>query len=226
MNSTPTFGAIFDWDGVVINSEECHRLGWERLAAEEKCELPRGYFEKSFGRRNVEIVPEILGWTQDQTEIARLAHRKEQHYRNIVRECGMQALPGVLNWLQRLADAGVPCGIGSSTARANIDLSISLIGCAPFFRSIVSAEDVMRGKPAPDIFLNVALRLDVPPERCVVFEDAIFGLQAARSAGMRCVAVTTTHPVDLLAPHADRVVRRLDELSIDELAAWFHGVHA
>ncbi len=225
MISTPAFGAIFDWDGVIINSEECHRLGWERLAAEENRELPHGYFEKSFGRRNVEIVPEILGWSQDNVEIARLAHRKEHHYRDIVRECGMQALPGVLDWLRRLTDAGVPCGIGSSTARANIDLSISLIGCAPFFRCIVSAEDVTRGKPAPDIFINVASRLNVPPERCVVFEDAVFGLQAARNAGMRCVAVTTTHPADFLAPHADRVVRRLDELSIDEIAAWFRNGH-
>lgn len=226
MNSTSAFGAIFDWDGVVINSEEYHRLGWERLAAEEKRELPCGYFEQSFGRRNVEIVPEILGWSQDHDEIARLADRKEQHYREIVREYGMQALPGVLDWLTRLADAGVPCGIGSSTARANIDLSISLIGCAPFFRCIVSAEDVTRGKPAPDIFLHVASRLNMPPERCVVFEDAVFGLQAARSAGMRCVAVSTTHSADFLAPHADCVVQRLDELSIDKIAAWFHGTHA
>jgi HAD superfamily hydrolase (TIGR01509 family) len=222
MSRAQAFGAVFDWDGVIINSEECHRLGWERLAEEDGRELPPGYFEKSFGRRNIEIIPELLGWSQHAVEISTLALRKEQHYRDIVRERGMQALPGVLDWLIRLTEAGVPCGIGSSTALANIENSISLIGCSKFFRSIVTAEDVARGKPAPDVFLAVASQLEVPPERCVVFEDALFGLQAARNAGMRCVAVTTTHPADFLAPHADRVVDRLDELTVDELAAWFH----
>lgn len=222
MSRAQAFGAVFDWDGVIINSEECHRLGWKRLAEENGRELPPGYFEKSFGRKNIEIIPELLGWSQDAVEISTLALRKEQHYRDIVRERGMQALPGVQDWLIRLAEAGVPCGIGSSTARANIEHSIGLIGCSIFFRSIVTAEDVARGKPAPDVFLAVASQLGVPPERCVVFEDAVFGLQAARNAGMRCVAVTTTHPANFLAPHADRVVERLDELTVDELAAWFH----
>jgi beta-phosphoglucomutase-like phosphatase (HAD superfamily) len=79
---------------------------------------------------------------------------------------------------------------------------------------------VTRGKPAPDIFLTVAVRLGVPPERCVVFEDALFGLEAARNAGMKCVAVATTYPAAQLAPHADRVVQRLDELDVREFVNW------
>jgi HAD superfamily hydrolase (TIGR01509 family) len=220
VTTSPPFGAVFDWDGVIINSEECHRVGWERLAAEVSRELPAGYFERSFGRRNVEIIPEMLGWSQDTAEIARLALRKEEHYRDVVRECGAHAPPGVLPWLQALFENGIPCGIGSSTARANIDLSLELIGCAKFFRAIVSAEDVTRGKPAPDIFLTVADRIGVPPERCVVFEDALVGLEAARRAGMKCIAVATTNPRELLAPHADRVVQRLDELDVDEMGGW------
>ncbi len=214
--SVPPFTAVFDWDGVIINSEASHRTGWERLAQETGRVLPSGYFEKSFGRRNAEIVPEILGWTHDAAEIAWLVVRKEEHYRDIVRETGVQTLPGVLTWLKALAAAGIPCGIGSSTARLNIDLSLEIIGCAPFFQTIVSAEDVTRGKPAPDIFLAVARGLGMPPDKCVVFEDAIFGLEAARAAGMKAVAVTTTYPAAQLAPHADRVVQRLDELNIDD----------
>ena len=217
----PPFCAIFDWDGVIINSEECHRRGWELLAAEMNRALPAGYFEASFGRKNTEIIPEFLGWATDRAEIEGISFRKEALYREAVKEHGMHALPGAREWLQRLADRGIPCGIGSSTARANIDLSLDLIGCAPFFRTIVSAEDVQLGKPHPEVFLTVASRLGMAPERCVVFEDALFGLEAARRGGMKRIAVTTTNPADKLRDHADRVVDRLDELTVDEcLRLW------
>lgn len=214
--STASFAAIFDWDGVIINSEECHRHSWELLAAQMNRALPAGYFEASFGRKNAEIIPELLGWASDPAEIDAISCRKEALYREVVKDRGMQALPGVLEWLRRLADAGIPCGIGSSTARANIELSLDLIGCAPFFRTIVSAEDVKLGKPHPEVFLTVAARLGMPAERCVVFEDALFGLEAARRAGMKCIAVTTTNPAEKLRALADRVVARLDELTVQD----------
>jgi HAD superfamily hydrolase (TIGR01509 family) len=220
----PPFGAVFDWDGVIINSEEYHRVSWERLAEEDGLFLPEGHFEKSFGRKNAEIIPEILGWAQAPAAVEDLSFRKEEHYRRLVRERGVTALPGVIAWLEALEQAGVPCGIGSSTPRANIELSLSFLGCERFFRTVVSAEDVTRGKPAPDVFLTVAERIGVPPERCVVFEDALVGLEAAKNAGMRRVAVASTNPADLLKPNANRVVARLDELRVDDLASWFSSL--
>ena len=88
------------------------------------------------------------------------------------------------------------------------------------FRDIVSAEDVHHGKPDPQVFLLAASKLGRPPHRCIVFEDAHVGIEAARNAGMKVVAVASTNKAETLA-HADRVVHRLDELSLDELAAWF-----
>ena len=208
------WGAIFDWDGVVIDSSRCHEESWERLAREEKRELPGGHFKAGFGRKNEVIIPEILGWTRDGAEIERMSLRKEELYRSVVRERGVEPLPGVRAWLERLRDASVPCVIGSSTHRANIDL-------APFFRDIVSAEDVKLGKPNPEVFLKAAARICRFPEKCVVFEDAFSGLQAARNGGMRCVAVATTNSAESLAGHADRVVLRLDEIQPAELTAWF-----
>ena len=215
------FAAIFDWDGVIINSEEFHRQGWVLLAKELGRELPAGYFERSFGRKNVEIIPELLGWSHDPVEIVELARRKEALYREIVTREGIEALPGVLIWLKRLADAGIPCGIGSSTARANIDHSLAQIGCSEFFCTVVSAEDVKLGKPEPEVFLTVARRLGVGPENCIVFEDALVGLEAARRAGMKRVAVATTNPAAALQDHADRVVEQLDELTVaDCVGLW------
>jgi HAD superfamily hydrolase (TIGR01509 family) len=215
-----TWGALFDWDGVIIDSSKHHEVSWERLAREAGRPLPEGHFKKGFGRKNEFIIPEILGWTRDAAEILRLSLRKEELYRTVVADRGLDPLPGVRTWLERLRDAGVPCAIGSSTHRANIDLSLGLIGLAEFFSAIVTAEDVSHGKPDPEVFLTAAARLDRLPERCVVFEDALVGIEAAHAGGMRVVAVATTHPLAQLTA-ADRAVRRLDELTPSDLAAWF-----
>jgi HAD superfamily hydrolase (TIGR01509 family) len=217
---TAPWGAIFDWDGVIIDSSRHHEVSWERLAAEEKSVLPPDHFTRGFGRKNEFIIPEILGWTNEVTEITRLSLRKEALYREAVRELGLEALPGVRTWLERLRAAGVPCAIGSSTHRANIDLSLGLLGLADFFSVIVTAEDVTRGKPDPQVFLTAASRIQRVPEWCVVFEDAFVGIEAARAGGMRVVGVATTHPVEALR-ETDRAVARLDELDTTEVGAWF-----
>lgn len=215
-----TWGALFDWDGVIIDSSRHHEESWERLATEGKLTLPEGHFKKGFGRKNEFIIPEILDWTREEAEIHRLSLRKEELYRAVVSDWGLEPLPGVRTWLERLRDAGVPCAIGSSTHRANIDLSLGLIGLQEFFQEIVTAEDVTKGKPDPQVFLTGAKRINRPAERCVVFEDAHVGLEAAKAGGMKCVAVATTHPIEDLA-YADRAVHRLDELQPAELAQWF-----
>lgn len=222
MNREPgaTWGALFDWDGVIIDSSRHHEESWERLGRETGLPLPEGHFKKGFGRKNEWIIPELLGWTSEVEEVRRLSLRKEALYREVVGEWGLEPLPGVRVWLERLRDAGVPCAIGSSTHRANIDLSLGMIGLGEFFRGIVTAEDVKLGKPHPDVFLKAAASISRPPERCVVFEDAFVGIEAAKAGGTKVVAVATTHPIGDLHM-ADRAVHRLDELHPADLAAWF-----
>lgn len=221
MNDSPaTWAALFDWDGVIIDSSLHHEESWERLAREIGKPLPPGHFQKSFGRKNEFIIPEILDWANEPAEIRRLSLRKEALYREVVAERGVEALPGVRAWLDRLRSAGVPCAIGSSTHRENIQLSLGLIGFAEYFQAVVTSEDVTHGKPHPDVFLTAAARLGCAPERCVVFEDAHVGIEAARAGGIKVVAVATTHPLAELTA-ADLAVRRLDELDPAELAKWF-----
>ena len=173
--------------------------------------------------KNEQIIPDILHWTSDPEEIRNISLRKEVLYRDVVREQGIAPLPGVAAWLDALRGASVPCVIASSTHRENILCSLGVIGLAEYFAGIVSAEDVTRGKPDPDVFLRAAQKVNTPPARCVVFEDAHVGIEAARRAGMKVVGVATTHSADALTG-ADRVVRRLDELSVAELSRWFDGV--
>ncbi len=216
------WGAIFDWDGVIIDSSEQHRKSWERIAAEDGRALPDGYFKASFGMKNERIIPEILNWEHQPERVERMAKRKEALYRDIVREDGIEPLPGVREWLGRLHRAGVPCVIGSSTCRENIECVIDVIGLRDFFQDIVSGDDATHGKPHPEIFLVAADRLGLPPERAVVFEDALVGIEAAQRGGMKVVAVASTNTPEQLQ-HADRVVGRLDELTVEELARWYGG---
>lgn len=141
-------------------------------------------------------------------------------YRGLILHDYILPLPGVVNWLERLQSAGVPCAIGSSTPRANIECVISALNLRSFFAAAVTAEDVTHGKPHPEVFLKAAQKLRLPPGRCVVFEDAHVGIEAAHAAGMRVVGVATTHPAESLRD-ADCVVKRLDELTSAEIAVWF-----
>lgn len=215
-----SWAAVFDWDGVILDSSRHHEESWERLARETGKVLPDGHFRRGFGRRNIEIMRDMLGWSQDLREIDRLSRRKEELYREVVEDWGIEPLPGVRAWLEQLAVAGIPCGIGSSTEEKNVRLGLKKLGLGDFFSEAVTAEHVQRGKPAPDVFLEVSQRLKVKPARCVVFEDAPAGVEAGRAAGMKVVGVTTTHP----GGHLEGVVRevaRMDELSVSEVSRWF-----
>ncbi len=212
-------GVIFDWDGVIVDSSRAHETAWELLAAETSRPLPEGHFKASFGQKNEAIIPTILGWDVSPAEVTRLSRRKEELYRQVLRERGIASLPGAREFLATLRAAAIPCAVGSSTERLNIDTILGVIGLAGFFQEIVSADDVTRGKPDPQVFLLGAQRLGVPPGHCVVFEDAFVGLEAARAGGMKAVAVATTHPAEALRSHAARVVRRLDEVTVADLRA-------
>ena len=216
MSDQGSIGAIFDWDGVVIDSSAHHEESWERLAKETGYQLPPGHFKKGFGMKNEFIIPNLLNWTTDPVEIGRLSLRKEALYREIVLEWGLKPLAGVVVWLNQLREAGIPCAIGSSTHRLNIETGLASIGLKDRFQMIVTAEDVSHGKPDPEVFLNAASRLRVPPESCVVFEDALVGIEAAHRGGMKVVAVATTNPIELLNG-ADLAVHQLDELSVTRL---------
>ena len=215
-----TWGGIFDWDGVIIDSSSAHRESWERLAREEKQMLPPGYFEQSFGMKSIKILREILRWSDEPEKLKQLDWRKETLYREVIRERGIESLPGVVKWLQALRLAGIPSVIATSTHSRNVRCVMDILRFDEFFQGMISGENVTHGKPDPEVFLLAAQKIGVSPDRCVVFEDAHVGVEAARRAHMRVIAVTTTHPADTLR-EADRVVAQLDELSVSEIDAWF-----
>lgn len=214
------WGAVFDFDGVLINSAAHHEESWERLAREEKQTLPPDHFKRSFGMKNAWIIPNLLNWSHEPADIERLSLRKEELYREVVKERGISLLPGVIEFLKYLREAGVPCVIGSSTQKLNITTAFELLGIAPYFQGMTTSEDVDRGKPDPQVFLVAASKIDLLPSRCVVFEDALVGIEAGLAAGMHVIAVTTTHPAAELSK-AHLVVDRLDQIPAKTFTEWF-----
>jgi HAD superfamily hydrolase (TIGR01509 family) len=220
MNFSAPFAALFDWDGVILDSSSAHEKSWERLAIENSFTLPEGHFKRGFGRKNESIIAELLAWSHDPFTIQKLSLRKEELYREIVKEIGQSPLPGVVNFLNLLDHHGIPCAIASSTHRANIELSLGLLQLTDRFQSLITAEDVSEGKPNPQVFLKAGQALGFPPEKCLVLEDAQVGLDAAAAAGMTAVGVATTHPPGTLKG-ARCVVTQLDEIEWNTLSSWF-----
>lgn len=212
-------GFIFDLDGVVIDSHVQHEVSWNMLFKELGRPMPEGFFKKTFGMRNQQIIPEWFGVKpDDQAEITRLADQKENAYREILRRDGIEPLPGVLALLRELKSLGIPRIVGSSTPRKNLEAVWDIAGLTGLFDDSVTAEDVKQGKPAPEVFLKAASKISRKPEHCVVIEDAHVGIEAGKSGGMKVLAVATTHPAETLHG-ADAVFLNLAGATVAKILA-------
>lgn len=219
-NNQISWAAVFDWDGVIVDSAEYHRRSWELLAERHGFCLPHDHVVKGFGKRGVDIISQILGWADDVATVNRLTGEKGELYRELILSDGMEPMPGVLAWLDLLCKRNIQCGVGTSTSRANVECLLERWGWGERFCTIVSGEDVKLGKPDPAVFLLAAERIGVAVERVVVFEDSHFGLESAKGAGARRVAVAGTHPASSFMG-VDLVVDRLDECDFEEISGWF-----
>lgn len=213
-------GALFDWDGVIIDSSAQHEESWEMLAGELGKPLPADHFVRGFGMKNQVIIPRILGWTRDPDEIHAYSLRKEFLYREIVKQRGIKPLLGVTELLQLLRDHEVPCSVASSTHRENIETIFDAIGLREYFSAVVTAEDVSHGKPDPEVFLKGAEKIGCRPEHCVVFEDAHVGIEAGLAAGAKVIAVATTNDITELGK-ADTAVHSLQQVDWELFSGLF-----
>ncbi|HEY3379635.1 MAG TPA: HAD-IA family hydrolase [Armatimonadota bacterium] len=217
MISASDCAVIFDLDGVIVDTKAAHKAAFLQLGDEVGYSMTDEQFRHAFGRRNEEIFPYLYGQPLPPERVAWLADRKEAIFRDLVRG-KVQALPGVPKLLPALRDAGFHLAIGTSTPRANVDLILDALQIAALFETIVSAENVTKGKPDPQVFCLGAERLGIPPARCVVVEDAIAGVQAARRGGMKALGVTTNHERESLH-EANRVVDSLAEVTPTDFLA-------
>jgi len=205
---------IWDLDGVIIDSADEHRLAWQRLAREEGIVMTDADFWATFGKRNDDIFASL--WDNLSPEqVKALSDRKEMYFRELIRESA-SPLPGAIELMRGLHDAGFAQALASSTPVENIQLISDVLGLNRYLLVLVSGETVARGKPAPDIFLKAAAELHMHPTVCLVIEDAVAGVEAAHAAGMRCIAVAGNRDLPGLRK-AELMVKDLTEVDVERI---------
>ena len=207
---------IWDLDGVIIDSADEHRRAWQRLAREEGVPFTDADFWATFGKRNDAIFAEKWG-PLSAAEAQILADRKEAYFRELIRETAAP-LPGAMELMHELHEAGYAQALASSTPIENIQLISDALGLERYLSVLVSGETVPHGKPAPDIFLKAASELGILPHLCLVIEDAVAGVEAAHAAGMRCISVAGERDLPGLRK-ADLMVKTLKEVGLAQVQA-------
>jgi HAD superfamily hydrolase (TIGR01509 family) len=209
----PGIGVIFDNDGVLVDTEQYSIEAYRRAIEEQGVTLDTTDTERNCGLTDADIIRDMRDRYGAQLDLKTFSMRKAQLYHEIAAEHKIRLFPGVKSFISNLREMRIPYILASSGSRSKIAFNLEQSGLSQYFPMVVSGDDFQRGKPDPEIFLCAAEKLGLAPRDCVVIEDSINGLKAARTAGCFAIAVSNTFPREKLAPFADLVVQSLEELS-------------
>lgn len=204
---------IFDLDGTMIDSMPWHAKSWSAFTQSHGIDIDLDdLMRRTTGRTGVECMRELFQCDLDEVRALELVQEKERLYRDLF---GPQfsEVPGFGDFAQQASERGLKVGIGSAGDQHNIAFAMSHLKLQAPVQTIVGGDEGLPGKPDPAIFLEAARRMNVAAQACIVFEDAPFGIEAARRAGMRAVALCTGHSAEQLAgPHVIASVRNFHDL--------------
>jgi beta-phosphoglucomutase len=201
---------IFDLDGVLVDTGWAHKQAWFAFAEKQGVHISDDFFSGTFGMTNDRILPMLLGHPLSSRQLKQLSDWKERLYRRIIAD---KLVPDgrVETLLADLKKNGFCLAVGSSAPKANLDLIREHLRFDRYFDAYVTSDDVTEGKPSPQVFLKAAVKLSIPPRNCVVVEDAVPGIEAAKAAKMAVIAVATTRKRPDLA-NADLIFDTIAEL--------------
>jgi len=221
-NSLPA-GLIFDMDGVLVDSNPFHLQKWVALLDAHRipynpAELPKYVL----GHRNDTAFRFFFGPQISEQEMQELSEELEEWFRRAFRPHA-KPVPGLSALVEECHRAGIPMAVASSAMSKNVEFVVDALGFRKYFRSLLTGDEVTHPKPHPEIFLKTAEKLGLAPSSCVAFEDSFVGLESAKRAGMKCVAIASTFPRDELERHgqADLVAGSFEELSLESLRRLF-----
>lgn len=211
------FAVIFDMDGVLVDNSQAHAQAFQALMRKHGRDMSyEEYQSRISGRSNPEIFRDLFP-DQDGGARRALADEKEALYRELYAP-DIRPVAGLVELLDALKREGAVLGLATSAPPENVAFTLAQTRTRPYFQEVLTMDHVTERKPHPEVYLKMAEKLGVPPERCVVFEDSLPGIEAAHRAGMKVVGVCTSHLPSELA-HADRVVRDFTEVTVEQLRA-------
>jgi beta-phosphoglucomutase len=207
--------AIFDMDGVIADNMGCHTKAWEMFLQKYAPGLKIGDVSSKYGMTNSDLMSFVLSRRLTHAEVERYGEEKEKLYRDLY-AADMAPLPGLVDFLKELRGSGTRAVVATSAPKSNVHFLLEGLKVRPLFDAVVDAGHVTKGKPDPEIYLTAASRVGCRPDACVVFEDAIAGIEAARRAAMTVVGVATTLPPEKLVG-VRLVIKDFRELSLARL---------
>ena len=214
------WAALFDMDGVLVDNTDFHVNAWLQFAHRHNFPLTKDqYVENINGRVSADAMAYVFGRPVTGNELVQLTEEKESIYRELYGP-HLQPTPGLLPFLDALKAGGVRVAVGTSAPVSNVTFTLDGLPLRPYFDAIVDSSMIRHGKPNPEIYLTAAQRVGVDPMRCVVFEDALAGIEAGLRAGMTVVALATTHTREELADTgASLIVDDFTGLTVDDVRA-------
>lgn len=213
----PPFALIFDMDGTLVATTRADFMAWQMLFREYGTDLTyEGYFPL-LGRKSKDVVEHVLGLRGEPAD--RAMARKMDLFREIVMVHGIEVMPHAASFLDALSLAGIPMALATSSRKMKMQLVMERTGLGKYFSVMVTGEEVDTGKPDPGIFLLAAHKLGIDPKACLVLEDTRSGIAAARSAGMKCIAIASTHEEKDLQ-QAEQIIHDFSELSLERVMAY------
>jgi len=224
-NSHLPAAAIFDMDGVLVDSNPFHVQKWIEFLSQHHVPFDREQLPRMIlGQRNDTAFRRFFGPHLDKARISQLSEELEATFREAFQPHA-RPLPGLANLLEECHRSGVPMAVASSAMAKNIDFVVDALGFRPYFQCMVSGDEVSLPKPDPEIYLKTAGKLGLEPGGCVAFEDSFVGVEAAKRAGMKCVAIASTFPFEELSEQtrADLVVVTFEEVTLKGLRKLFAG---
>ena len=207
---------IFDLDGTLLDNNDVHLKAWKQYLKENEKQISDEDFKENIsGRTNKDAIEHIYKKEMTEDEASKYYLEKEEIYRKMYR-LDIAPITGLQDFLEELHKHKIAMAIATSGIQVNIDFMFNHVPIKKYFKKIVNSRDVSKGKPDPEIFLKAAEVLHIPTENCIVFEDSIAGVRAGKSAGMKVVALTTTHTPEELK-EADLVIKDYSEINFERL---------